>query len=307
VKELTTFEFVFLVEPAGIFGLEEPGQTVLPSEEWVKTFGPVLDTRTMNIVGWGTQSILRTLDKKLDLRFDVEEVTFRLSDNFLFASVPGQSAEEATSKLTPVLKRLVLYLSFSQNTFIRYNLVQATDEVGRRIPTPKVVKFASLRVYSLENLRKQLTASESASKTVYSDIRVCKALEYFGKGLLFRELLQDPRYSALNPFDPLSLSETSLRVEAFLNFWKVLAIILGEKTEGKRFQSFYKKLRISDEEFQENIIPLYEVRNDYDVAHSQKQAKLATPNVVTEEHLTRCLKEAKNVIERYTRYLSKEQ
>ena len=300
---MTTFDFVFSVEPPGIFGLEEPGRTILPSEEGLEAVGPVLDTRTMNIVGWGTQSVLRALDKKLDLHFDVDGVTFRFSDNFLFASVLGQSPEEAASKLIPVLKRLVLYLSFAQNTFIRYSLVQATDKVGKRIPIPKAVELASIRVYGLENLRKQLTKFESASRTVYSDIQLCKALEYFDKGLLFHELLEDPRYSALNPFDPLSLSETSLRAEAFLNFWKVLSLILGERREGKRFQSFYKKLRISDEEFQQNIKPLYKVRNDYDVAHSQRQAKLATPNVVTREHLASCHKEAKNLIQRYICYL----
>ncbi|HEX74075.1 MAG TPA: hypothetical protein G4N93_02880 [Dehalococcoidia bacterium] len=305
MKELTTFDFVFLVEPAGIFGIEEAGKTIISAEEGDQIVSPILDSRTMNIVSWGTQSRLRALDKKLDLPLNIDGAIFRFSDNFLFVSVPGHSLEEAESKLIPALKRLILYLSFSQNTFIRYTLVQATNVVGERIPIPKLVKLGSLRFYNLDNLRKQLSEFESASKTVYSENRISKALEYFGKGLLFCELLEDSRYSILNPFDPLSLSETSLRAETFLNFWKVIAIILGEKMEGKRFQSFYKKLGMSNEEFRQNILPLYKVRNDYDVAHSKRQATLATPNVVTREHLTACQKEAKNLIERYAHYLSK--
>ena len=290
------YDFTFRIVPPRVFGLSDPDYTVFSSQEISSSYSHTMDTVTGNIVGRGTQTRARLDDDRITVEFSYTEARFSLVDDFMsvsFEAVNDATAEELANQHAADFCALLSHVTM---TPCRYEFVQALDATKRRVPTIHTKSLGRIHSYNLDSLRGDLASFSSALPRL-QDQRLRASLVYFQKALLLRELFGDPRVERY----PSLIGASTLGQEAFLNFWKAIASILGEASDGKRFQTFYKKLGYSRDDFVGRIRPLYHVRDDYDVAHSSLDP---SKELFDHNHVGVCLNVSKQVIDRYISYLN---
>ena len=290
------YEFRYQIFPPHIFGLEEPGFAVVPAQEGTPTYGPTIDTKTMNIAGRGSQTRARLLDDQINESMAFGGAQCRLQDDFLTVVFEAPDDESAEKISTDTAADFCAVLSLLTTAPCRFEFVQALEgDAGRRVQTLRSVNLGRFHMYNLDSLRERLSTVPAISSLI-DDSRLRPALIYFQKGLFLRDLFGDPKVERY----PHYLGGSAIAQEAFLNFWKSIAVILGETKEGKRFQTFYRKLGYSREDFERTIRPVYDVRDRYNIAHSSLDP---SKEFIDINQVAMCLNLAKEVIERYISFL----
>ncbi|MCH7836055.1 MAG: hypothetical protein IH864_04240 [Chloroflexi bacterium] len=257
---MSEFRFVYWLSPEGPFGIPEAGVTVVPGGQ-KQIVGDVYDSWTGRKVSHGAQTMARSPDDKVQLTFEVEGTTVRLDDNYLKIHPEAETAAEAERIVAAILRRFLAAFSFHQGQFFQARLVQATGEKGLLAEMMHLGKFT---VFSLEGIRGAASAAAQWIPDLQKKRRLDMALEYFNRALYLRRSELEARLDL-----PFLWGASSLRGEAFLNYWKSITAVLGDPSkEGKRFQLFYKKLGIDRSLIRTDVKRLSGIRNDYDVAHS---------------------------------------
>lgn len=97
--------------------------------------------------------------------------------------------------------------------------------------------------------------------------------------------------------DDRLLAITPLR---FLQYWKAIAVIIGDPSRDRDHQERPKKLGLGRHFFRQRIHPMNELRNNFDVAHV---ADPNAPRIVSPEQADECRRVAVEVIHAYARSL----
>lgn len=291
---MAQFEFLYWLSPEGPFGIPEPGITVLPGgrQNYV---GDAFDTYTGRKVSHGMQSVARWPEDKVQLEFEINDGKIQLDDNYLHITVVAESHEAASAHASVIFKRFLAAFCFHNSQFFQARLVQATRD-GTLLP--EMMWLAKVTIYSLDRIRNSASAAAQWSRQSLRDRRLGLALEYFNRALYLRLSQMEARLDL-----PFLWGASSLLGEAFLNYWKAITSVLGDPVqEGRRFQSFYKKIGLNRDFMLSEIERLKEIRNDYDVAHSLKETAPLDLNI-TDVDINLAERCAKRVIEDYQTFL----
>ena len=223
--------------------------------------GDAYDSWTGRKVSHGVQTMARWPNEKVVVGFDVEGVPVRLEDNYLAVEPEVETDEDAYRLAATILKRFLAAFSFHQGQFFEARLVQAT--AGSRL-LPEMMHLGKFTVYSLQSTKDAASTAAEWIPDLLKNRRLDMALEYFNRATYLTRSQLEARLDL-----PFLWGASSLRGEAFLNYWKSITAVLGDpKREGKRFQSFYKKLGLDRNFMETDVERLKTMRNDYDVAHS---------------------------------------
>ena len=67
--------------------------------------------------------------------------------------------------------------------------------------------------------------------------------------------------------DPYDTNAAMLISSIFLNLWKAASVIVGDPSKDKDYQKRHRALGLTDDFYNEKIMPLRRLRDDSDVAH----------------------------------------
>lgn len=253
--------------------------------------GDVYDSWTGRKVSHGVQTTARWPDDMVSVKFEVEGVSARLDDNYLAIEPEAENDDEAHRLAGAILRRFLAAFSFHHGQFFEASLVQAT--VGSRL-LPEMMQLGKFCMYSLEGTRNAASYAADWIPDLLKNRRLDMALEYFNRAIYLRRSQLEARLNL-----PFLWGPSSLLGEAFLNYWKCITAILGDPTkEGKRFQSFYKRLGLEQGFMQTDIERLKQIRNDYDVAHSLDIGSSGRLDI-TDDDLHLAERAAKRVVQAY--------
>jgi hypothetical protein len=124
-----------------------------------------------------------------------------------------------------------------------------------------VEKLFTLTTYDLVQLRERMLAAVKIAR--HDEPLLRKALLYFDHALLvFGEASNMPFKSPHEAF---------YRGLAFLQLYKGLSLVIGEPGTDRDYQSRFRKLGLPHDFLSTRVKPLYDVRNDEDVAHYSRE------------------------------------
>lgn len=223
--------------------------------------GPVLDTRTGQLVSHGTLSQFRSPDQVLNAATTTKDFSLSILDNFLELIINhAEHVQDATDKTLSFIDLLLQSLSSLYGERFFYTLLSVEDANG--IPQPLQTKHLQIQIfqatfYNIDELKERfIQATEWA---LAADKIVKKALFYFEHACLLNEFSQT--LPAMSPHASFS------RALAFLQLYKALTSIVGDPSSDKDYQSRCRKIGLAKDFWQLKVKPLYDVRNDEDVAH----------------------------------------
>jgi hypothetical protein len=287
------FTATFEIEPTGIFGLPEGTRTILPaplsynSDQYVEA--PI--SPRFRKVAWGSVSVYRSPDAKINEPLDLGEVKGRIVDNYAFLTAEADGAEQAKVTFVTSIERLLQHLALKYNIPLTYNGVIMQDEAGNYYPIRSVtMHMAGFRAYELDELRREI--QQIQAYVPLDDERLDRALTYFEHAVwLFEQRSQQG--------DVRSRQAAQVASSIFLNLWKAITAIVGDPRE-RDYQSRYKKLGLDYQFFKDRIDRVTQMRNDLDVAHHHlDQAILAQ----VEGSIGEALDTARTVIARHRELL----
>jgi hypothetical protein len=120
-----------------------------------------------------------------------------------------------------------------------------------------MVQLVRATIYSLDGLEKNVRAAVTRCST--EDERLTKALLYYEHA---RFLFRMCEYAGF--FSP---HFSFLLTSAYLNLWKAITLILGEPGTDLDYQSRFRSFELPKNYWRDEVQPLAEVRNAFDVAH----------------------------------------
>jgi hypothetical protein len=218
-------------------------------------------------VAWGSVSVYRQPDAKLNEALDLGEVKGRIVDNYAFLTVEADDADEAKAKLVTLVDRMLQHLALKYNVPLTYNGVIMQDEAGNQYPIRSAsMRVADFRGYDLDELRNEV--QQIQAYVALNDERLDRALTYFEHAVwLFEQRSQQG--------DVRSRHAAQVASSIFLNLWKAITTIVGDPAE-RDYQSRYKKLGLDYRFFKERIDKVTRMRNDLDVAHHHLDPAILT-------------------------------
>lgn len=295
---------MFEIEPPYLFGLPKEGWTVIPAKAQTVN-GPEMSSATGKVVRYGTLSSYRNEDEKIRSEFKLGGIQLQFNDNFLNVTIEGSDYSKAVEKIAPVLLYATRHMSFEINDLIQYRLVEVVDENHRRVPSHQSFSYQRVHSYDLDKIRKFTQFLESSFPILASDPRWVQALEYHERGLALSGLAR--QYPPLPSLSfPEKRTEGLLLPEAFLNYWKSITVILGDRTAGneekERYKTFYREIGLTDNAKAE-IDKLYEIRNKFDVAHPQAYMKAQRPDIISIDILEEGRNKSQLVMRSYAEYM----
>jgi hypothetical protein len=259
------YHYWFRLAPRWIFGLSEPGKVILPAGGPTYT-GPVIDARTGNFLTPGTESVLRKLEDQVNVDLTVTGASVSFADDVLRIAIEAASPEAAIQPVTDLLNGLLPMVSFGLGQLISVALIQATNDAGVhvrfRMETIELVGF-----YNLALVREALHALPNQLERAAQDSKLSTAVLYFAKGLALEPLIVTERWSAVRP---LGVGTALLASEVFLNYWKVVETVLGTNPTNAAFRRRCAKLGILQAYIEQELQPLFDLRDAADVAHAQR-------------------------------------
>jgi hypothetical protein len=283
-----TYEVTFRVDPPYPFGLPHPGYMVVPhDEEWRMNFDHDLGA------GWATRldgtDSTRRANQILRAEIVVRGIRVRARDNIFTVRLPSNSRETAVEEARKVLEMLLRTVcTYWENPgfdFVTRALRVFND--GRVSERERDLR-GGLYVYDTRQFAELLSESAALIEPGLYDQRLTRALKYFGLG---DDLLR--MKSDTDEEDDRLLAITPLR---FLQYWKSIAVILGDPSKDRDHQSRPNKLGLGRHFFRQRIKPLDELRNNFDVAHVTDPN---APRIVSPEQTDECRRTAVKVIHTY--------
>jgi len=243
-----------------MFGVPQDNVTVLRGKSGANYFGNTFHSATMTLVGYGSLPEYRTEEEAINLSFQLGNVQVNLHDNFAFADVFADSAQEAYDKAIEEISKFLQNLSLSHGGLFTYRpLIIETDD-GKIYPVPQYNSMGNVTVYNIETLKNHIIESQKFHNL--TDQRLERALRYLGHArFLFAKRMQIA--------DPLSEHFNMLIASIYLNLWKAASAVVGDPSnrEDTDYKSRYKKFGFDEEYFNTKIEKIRKLRNDYDVAH----------------------------------------
>jgi len=251
---------IFEIDPPGIFGLPEGNRTILPvPAQYQSDFYIASHTGTrFRKVAWGSLSVYRPPEAKIDQALDLGKVKGHITDNYASLTIESDDADDAKAELRTLIDTLLQHLALKYNVPLAYNGVIMQDEAGNGYPIRTVsMKVVSFRAYNLDELRDEIQQVQSYAQL--SDDRLDRALTYFEHAVwLFEQQSQQG--------DLGSRHAAYVASSIFLNLWKATTTIVGDPSE-KGYQSCYKNLGLDYRFFKDRIGRMTIMRNTLDVAH----------------------------------------
>lgn len=238
---------------------------ILPAGE-INYIGPVIDSRTGNVLIPGTESVLRAIDDQINVELTIAGASVSITDDALSIGIETASPEDAIKPVTDLVNRLLLVLSFGLGHLITMSFIQATDADGRRVRfrSEYIDRFAT---YNLDAVRAALGNVPQHADRAATDGAIATALQYFAKGLALEQLIVTNEVSAIRP---LGSATALLASEVYLNYWKVLEMIVGGDTASGAFRRRVGQLGLPLKATLDELGPLYDLRDAADVAHAQR-------------------------------------
>ncbi len=260
-----TFTLLFQVGPPGLFGLPNGDKLVIGSEAGRQGIGNTLDTKTGNIVGYGTLSQYRREDEALRLECNIGGAQLSVNDNFFRLKVMAASRAEALRIGTTLFERLVRFLGIEYGGLFFYETLQIASEDGEveARPGPKQFQLFEGTIYNLKQLAEKIRQAATFSRL--DDDRVTKALIYHEHAQFL--FAMRPRLSMFCPHFSYLLTS------AYLHLWKAITVILGEPGTDADYQRRYQTYGLPKNFWMDELKPLQDVRNRFDVAHYSMDAE----------------------------------
>jgi hypothetical protein len=255
---MALFRLQYLFSPSAPFGLPDGVKIVLPSGPQ-EIYGPFIHLKSGVISSHGTLSQYRKPEEALSGTFGDDAPALSINDNFAILTVAAESAQQAYESGQPLIERLCHAMSIQTSQRFSAVLQFIEDEAEQvSVPQPpQVLPLGTTSTYNISKLNEQFAVSFSWAQ--HADDRIAKALLYTEHALLLSEFAQSQ--------GPLSRQAAFSRGFAFLQLFKALAAILGEKGVDRDHQRRFRELGLPDTFWKERVEPLYRVRNDDDVAH----------------------------------------
>lgn len=254
------YRFLFRLGPPAYFGLPDGEKLVVPVEAGGTISSPVLDTRTGHKVSHGSLSRYRTPESALAANLQIGDHSIKLSDNFLEVWTQSPDPQDATSKTIAYVDLFVQSLSSMYGERFFASLMAIEDEHGNPqsvAAIPRTVPFFTATIYNTQELSERIGVAATWAQT--ADAVAQKALFYFEHACLLEEFS-----SSLTLSSPHASFSRAL---AFLQLFKALTSIIGDPSTDRDYQSRCKRLGLQKDFWEVKAKPLYEIRNEQDVAH----------------------------------------
>lgn len=254
------FRFLFRLAPASYFGLPDGDRVVVPVRPGGQLVGPVLDTRTGQLVSHGTLSQYRSPEAAAATSLVAGEFSVSLSDNFLHVTAAGADAQNAADCVVPYTDLLVQSLTALYGQRFSASFLSVEDDRGfpqRVLIGPSTRQLFRATIYNTQEVAERVGTAATWAASV--DAVAQKALFYFEHACLLQEFSETLPLSS-----PHAVFSRAL---AFLQLFKALTAIVGDPSSDRDYQSRCKRLGLGKDFWQVKAKPLYDIRNDDDVAH----------------------------------------
>lgn len=161
---------------------------MVPVKPGGEIIGPILDTRTGQIVSHGTQSQYRSPEIAASTNIEVGDFSVSLNDNFLVIVCHASSSEAAVQLVVPYVDLLVQSLTSMYGQRFSASFLSAEDESG----VPQKVMFSlttrqlfKVTIYNTEEISERV-ATAARWAAIVDDVAQ-KALFYFEHACLLQE------------------------------------------------------------------------------------------------------------------------
>jgi hypothetical protein len=255
---MASFRVQFVLKPTAPFGVPDGDVLVLPARAQTIE-GPAIHMKSGVVSSHGTLSVFRDKDQALKTKASRASTTLEMLDNYGTLTLESSSVEAGLREA----QQLVEFLcdSLSIHTGQRFSgIVQFIEDEQGQAYTPRgptVLPLSTTTQYDVAQLDTQMRASfEWAS---LGDERLEKTFLYAEHSFLLNEFAQQQGY--------LDKQAGFSRGLAFLQLFKALAVLLGEKGQDSDYQRRFRELGLPSGFWNERVEPLYKIRNDEDVAH----------------------------------------
>jgi hypothetical protein len=190
---------------------------------------------------------------------DIEGCNVSFTDNFLTLTVTSDSPDVAFEQSSRMADSIVQILSIQYGTRFTASFLLLDDEKGipQQIRQRNAVAMMNLTFYNIEELKDRLNLAIPWSTRL--DDRSRKALLYFEHACLQHQFAQTLPF--LGPHAAFA------HAVAFLQLFKALVVLVGEPGVDSDYQRRGQSLGLGADFWQTKVRPLYDVRNDEDVAH----------------------------------------
>lgn len=149
--------------------------------------------------------------------------------------------------------------------------------------------MGKFQTYNLDSFKQSLSWAFEAAPLVH-DLKLAKALDYFNHGQLLSKIRDELPMGFLR-------AHSYLAADAFANFYKAAAVVVGDPSKDKDYQSRYKKIGLSRDFWKEKVEYVRNLRNDYGVAHYDLDSKQLDRELSTAQDV------AKTIIAHYITFL----
>jgi hypothetical protein len=258
---MPSYRFLFRLGPPGYFGLPEGDKIVVPAQPAGRQIvSAVLDTRTGQLVSHGTLSQYRAPDHALAAKIKPQGFSLSITDNFLEVVTEAERAQPAADRVLAYVDLLLQSLTTMYGDRFFASLLSAEDAQGvpQAVQTgPKTVQLFQATFFNIEELHDRV--ARAVEWATIADAAAKKALFYFEHACLLNEFAQ-----TLPPTSPHAAFSRAL---AFLQLFKALTSIVGDPSSDHDYQSRCRRLDLARDFWQTKARPLYDIRNEEDVAH----------------------------------------
>lgn len=258
---MQTYHILFRLAPASCFGLPDGNKVVIPvAPHGPEILGPALDLRTGQLVSHGTLSQYRTPKQSLNLNLQSAGLVLSINDNFLSVAVDAPHAQVATDQALSYMEVLLQSLTAMYGERFSASALSVQDSDGAAQPVrigDTNIHYMKVTAFNSEELRDRFFIATNWAAT--ADSAAKKALFYFEHACLLNEFAETLA---------ISLPHASFsRALAFLQLFKALTTIVGDPSSNRDYQRRCKRLGLAKDFWQLKVRPLYDIRNDEDVAH----------------------------------------
>lgn len=280
------YRFLFRCDPPGFFGLPDGDKIVIPADGLGTDLrGPILDTRTGKLVSHGTLSQFRQPDQALSALLKRISMSLNFTDNFLEVLAEGEEAQATTNNVLAYVDLLLQSLTSMYGSRFSASLLLVEDESGTQQSVhvgPRTVRLFQAVLFNIDELKGRVATA--ATWAEIADPPAKKALFYFEHACLINEFSET--------LHATSTHAAFSRALAFLQLWKALTSLLGEPGTDRDYQRRFKAIGLPNDFWENRVRPLYDIRNDEDVAHYSHSFPEAGAFVAKYSHATAVFRDA---------------
>lgn len=288
---MSRYELHFVVSPTAPFGLPSGDHVVRPAGPQ-SIAGPAIHLRSRKVASHGTLPLYRADEDALAIALESAVGHVSVRDNFATVVIDAGNAEVAYQRGTGLVERLCQSLSVLSGLRFSAEFQFCEDDLGNVTTRDERVSIpvGTFTVYNLIDLAERFGAAFDWA--IKADDRVGKALLYVEHAFILTEIAQSRATNARNAAFSRGL--------AFLQLFKALSLIVGEPGTDSDYQRRCRALGLPHDFWLARVKPLYDVRNDDDVAHYH----IAPPDLgAFRDHFASALEVLREALDAYARHL----